>query len=462
MSAEVSAASYRDAAGFVFRRDGVLYRQVNDSFRDAYDAVEGSGLYAELAEAGLLVAHREADVALAARPDDAYRVLRPDVVEYISYPYEWCFSELKDAALLTLEVQLRALTRGLVLRDASAYNVQFVGARPVFIDTLSFAPLAEGQPWYAYRQFCEHFLAPLALMSRRDVRLGALHGLFPDGVPLDMASSVLGARAMLRLGLALHVRAHATAQKRFAGAALDSVRARRMSPRQLRQLAEHLRSTVEGLTWSPGGTVWADYEQAHNYSGTALSAKAAAVREALAGLRPRLTFDLGANTGTFSRIAADLGSHVVALDGDPGAVELLYCRLRPTGERRILPLVVDLRNPSPASGWGHRERSSLAERGPADAILALALVHHLTLGGTVPLPRVAEYFALLGRAALVEFVPMDDPQARRLVAHRPEVPHGYSQGDFERAFGAHFEVAQRRALPESGRVLYTLVARGGR
>ena len=461
MSTDVSAASYRDAAGFVFRRGGTVYRQVNAGFREAFDAVERSGLFGELAGAGLLVAHEDAELALAPRPRDAYRVLRPALVEYISYPYEWSFSQLKDAALLTLDVQERALARGCVLRDASAYNVQFVGAQPVFIDTLSLAPLVEGQPWFAYRQFCEHFLAPLALMARRDVRLGALHRLYPDGVPLDLASRLLGTRAVMRLGLALHIRAHASAQRRFSGASTDAVKARRMSVRQLRQLAEHLRSTVEGLEWRPEGTVWADYERAHNYTDAGLAAKADAVRDALAGLRPRLTLDLGANTGTFSRIAVEGGSRVVALDGDPGAVELLYRRLRPAGERAILPLVMDLLNPSPSSGWGHRERLSLAERGPADVVLALALIHHLTLGGTVPLPRVAEYFATLGRAAVVEFVPLDDPQARRLVAHRPEVPHAYTREDFERAFAPLFATREVRPLADSGRLLYTFVRHDG-
>lgn len=455
MPVDVSPASYRDAAGFVYRRSGTLYRQVNESFRDDFDLFIASGLYDELSAEGLVVEHEEADLSKAAS-GAAYRVLKPRTVPYISYPYEWSVGQLRDAALLTLDLQSRALRRGMTLRDASAFNVQFMRGRPVFIDTLSFGRYEEGKPWAAYRQFCEHFLGPLALMVRRDPRMSLLHRGFPDGIPLELVSSLLGARAFRSLGLWLHLRAHANAQRRFGDAGSEASR-RTLSRAALDRLVTHLRETVESLRWSPGGTAWAEYEAEHNYTETALETKQQLVADAIARLRPRTLWDLGANAGLFSRIAADAGASVVSMDVDPAAVERHYSRIRGAG-REILPLVIDLRNPSPALGWAHRERMSLVERGPADVVLALALVHHLTLAGNVPLPEVASFFASIGRSAVVEFVPIEDPQARRLIATRGAAPHEYSRESFEAAFGEWFELAPPDPVGDSGRLLYSMVA----
>ncbi|HEX2609694.1 MAG TPA: hypothetical protein VHK68_01700, partial [Gemmatimonadales bacterium] len=196
MSWQVVEGSFRDPSGFVYTRDGTLYRQVNRSFAQEFDAFIASGLYEELARDGLLVAHRQVGLESAAN-DDAHAVLQPDRIEFISYPYEWSFGQLKDAALLTLTIQERAVGRGFTLRDSSSYNVQFRGGHPVFIDTLSFAPLEEGKPWTAYKQFCEHFLLPLTLMSTRDIRCEALLRSYIDGIPLDFGSRLLPRRTWL-------------------------------------------------------------------------------------------------------------------------------------------------------------------------------------------------------------------------------------------------------------------------
>ena len=450
-----TAASFRDPAGFVFRREGTLYRQVDGSYREHYDHLMASGLHDALAERGWLVRHEEVETALAAAPG-AYRVIRPEPVPFVSYPFEWSFGQLRDAALLTLDIMREALARGMILRDGTAFNVQFRGSRPVFIDTLSLGRYRDGQPWYGYRQFCEFFLAPLALMARRDVRLGGLLRRFPNGLPLDMASALLDAGSKLRLGLLLHIHLHARAQRRFADAPAT---ARRVERRTLERMVEHLRQVVEGLRWEPAGTVWADYEETHGYSESAAASKQRLVGDLLARVRPRTVWDLGANTGAFSRVAADLGATVVAVEGDAGAAERHYGRLRAAADERVLPLVVDLLDPTPRTGWASEERMSLADRGPADAVLALALIHHLTLGGNVPLARVAEFLARVGRNLIVEWVPPDDPQAKRLVAHRPEAPLAYTRDAFDAAFDAHFVTVAHAPVDASGRVLFLMERR---
>lgn len=443
-------ASFRDPSGFVFRRDGQVLRQVNPVYREHFDRLMDSGLYAALAKDRLLLPHEELPA-----PAGAYKLLRPEQVPFISYPYEWSFGQLKDAALLTLELQMRALAHGMSLRDASAYNVQFTGGRPVFIDTLSFEVLREGQPWVAYGQFCRHFLAPLALMAKVDVRLSQLLRSHVDGVPLDLASRLLPWRTRLSPGLGLHLHLHATSQQRFSGETQGKSKVRAISLNQLRAIADSLASAVRGLDWQPGGTEWYDYYEANNnYGGEGLKEKEKLVGEFLDLARPKLVWDLGGNTGRFSRLAAARGAQAVTWDIDPGCVEANYRHVRQHGEAGILPLQLDLTNPSPALGWAHVERDSLADRGPADVVMALGLVHHLAISNNVPLDRVAAYLARLARKLIIEFVPKEDSQVRKLLATREDIFPGYHAAGFEQALAPHFSIERREPIPGTVRTLY--------
>jgi SAM-dependent methyltransferase len=456
-------ASYRDPAGFVYRRDGIVYRQVQASFAEDWDQFTGSGLYARLRDDGLILAHDEVDASLAAVPP-AHRVIRPEHLEFVSYPYEWSFSQLKDAALLTLRAQAHAATCGMTLRDASAYNVQFQAGRPVLIDSLSFERAQPGRPWIAYRQFCEHFLAPLALMARVDVRLGSLLRDHLEGVPLDLAARLLPRRTRLSFSLGPHIHLHARAQRQHAndgrvGGTADDAGVSSMSVSRLATLVESLRSTVEGLDWEPVGTVWADYAEHTSYDDAATTAKETAVAAALTTIGGRRAWDLGANTGRYSRLAADLGYRVIALDVDPGAVERHYRRLRQAARGDILPLLADLTNPSPAQGWGSVERASLLARADADVVLALALVHHLAIGANVPLPMIAALFARLAPHAVVEFVPKEDAMVRRLLASRRDIFADYSMAGFREAVSRHFEIVTETPVEGTARTLIHLVRR---
>ncbi len=455
----IEPGSFRDPAGFVFSRDGVLYRQVNRSFEAGFSAFLSSGLYDELARDRLLVPHGQAPLDLAAAPN-AVAVLRPERIGFVSYPYEWSFGQLKDAALLTLEAQARALARGLTLRDASAYNVQFAAGRPILIDTLSFEPRQEGAPWAAYRQFCEHFLVPLLLMSRVDIGCGSLLRTHLEGVPLELGSRLLPRRSWLRPGTLLHVHLHALLQRRYADRRVSpAAKARAIGKDAAEGLTRSLRSTVQALDWSPTGTVWADYAAEHNYSEAAVASKRELVGGLLRAFGPGVVWDLGANTGDYSRVARESGASVIAFDIDPGAVERNYRAVRASGEPGILPLLLDLANPSPALGWAHRERRSLEERGPADALLALALIHHLAIGRNVPLDRIAEYFARLGRSLVVEFVPKSDSQVHRLLRNREDVFGDYHREGFEAGFGRYFHIESVHPVTGSERVIYSMRSR---
>jgi hypothetical protein len=342
------------------------------------------------------------------------------------------------------------------LKDCSAYNVQFSGGAPVFIDTLSFERYKEGQPWTAYRQFCQHFLAPLVLMSYKDVRLSQLFRVYIDGVPLDMASSLLPFSTRLRFSLLTHIHLHARYQSRYADETKKPASRRGMNRNALMGLVGSLESAVRRLRYAPEGTEWADYYGDTNYTPRALDRKEELVREFLGGSREGTVWDLGANTGRFSRIPAEMGRFVVAFDIDPAAVERHYRECVAEKRVNVLPLILDLANPSPGMGWNGRERMSLFERGPADTALALALIHHLAISNNLPFARIAEFMARVCETLIIEFIPKEDSQVRRLLVCREDIFDGYTQERFEEEFGACFEIERTEKMLDTQRTLYLM------
>jgi hypothetical protein len=453
-------ASFRDPSGFVFVRDGVLYRQVNAFYADQWDALVASGLADRLTERGWLIPATEVDLGLAPAPG-AHRVIRPERLELISYPYEWTFGQLQDAALLTLDIAVAALEAGFTLKDASAYNIQFHRGRPVLIDSLSFERAVPGQPWIAYRQFCEQFLAPLALMALVDIRFGRVLRSFVDGIPLDLASRLLPARTRLRFGLAAHIHLHARAQRRYAGRATQPQRSVSMSAGRQQALLESLRSAVAKLSWRPAGTEWADYADHTSYEDAATASKERLVARMLDNAGGRVVWDLGANTGRYSRIATAGDRRVVAFDIDPAAAERNYRQLRQEGRTDILPLVMDLADPSPGVGWAGEERASLVGRAQADTALALALVHHLAIGRNVPLGSLADFLARLAPDLVLEWVPKEDPMVQVLLASRTDVFPDYHLDGLRAAFAGRFDLVESEPIESSNRLLLRFRRRDG-
>lgn len=451
--------SFRDPSGFVFVRDGVLYRQINKLHALEWDAFVASGLLGRLVERGWLIPVADADLGLAAEPG-AHRVVRPERLDFVSYPYEWTFGQLKDAALLTLDIAAAAVAAGFSLKDASSYNIQFQRGRPIHIDSLSLERAVPGRPWTAYRQFCEHFLAPLALMAYVDVRFGRILRTYLDGIPLDLASRLLPGRTRFRFGLAAHLHLHARAQRRYAGRAAPRPAQTSMSVGRQQALLASLRSCVAKLEWHPAGTEWADYADNTSYQEAATASKERLVARMVDEAGGRVVWDLGANTGRYSRIAAAGGRRVVAFDIDPAAGERNYRTLRTEGRTDILPLVMDLADPSPSLGWAGEERASLLGRAGADTALALALVHHLAIGRNIPLPALADFLGRLAPNLVIEWVPKEDPMVQVLLASRPDVFPDYHLDGLRTAFSRRFELVDDAPIDGSQRRLLRFRRRG--
>lgn len=451
---EYILASFRDPSGFLFLQDSVLYRQVNTIYRSNYDDLMSSGLYDALVRANLLIPHQEVNVKYP-QPECGYKVIKPELLPFISYPYEWCFSQLKDAALTTLKVQRKALEFGMSLKDCSVYNIQFRNAKPIFIDTLSFEKYCEGQPWLAYRQFCQHFLAPLALIAHKDSGLNQLLRVYIDGIPLDLASSLLPVSTRFNSSLQFHIHLHSKSQKHFADKVVNR-KYQKLSRLGLLGIIDSLESAVKNLKWHPGGTEWSDYYGDTNYSPESFRHKKQLVAEYLDRVQPSSVLDIGSNIGTFSRIASDKGIFTVSIDNDSAAVEKNYLESVTRSETNILPLVVDIVNPSPGIGWANKERMPFIERGKVGVAMALALVHHLAISNSLPLGYIARLLANICSSLIIEFVPKTDSQVQRLLASREDIFPDYTQPAFEREFSRYFTIEDCASIRDSQRILYLM------
>ena len=450
-------SSFRDPAGFLFWSGVEIFRCVGQRYQRQFQHARDSGLYASCVKDDLLLPfdYSSHDFALA----QCHAVLKPVLVPQITYPYEWCFDQLKDAALLTLRVQLRALEYGMVLKDASAYNVQMLGAgHPRLIDHLSFDFVAEHGAWPAYGQFCRNFLAPLALMAYVDPGLGRMMQIHVDGIPLELASRLLPISTRFKMGLQMHLHLHGRMVAKH-GPAKKKAKFRSLTAEQLVALTSSLERTIAGLQSSRRMTEWGDYSSQSTYSPLASKAKLATVRHMAEQVKPRVIWDIGGNDGRYSRALADIGQSIVCMDSDPLAVNQNYVACRDGGIANVIPLIVDFTNPSPGVGFANQERPTLEQRGKPDLAMVLALIHHLAITHGLPFSYIARYLAGLCKHLIVEFVPRHDPQVNRLLLNRKDVFEDYTEDHFREAFSKYFSVLSEASVADTDRKLF-LMQRG--
>jgi SAM-dependent methyltransferase len=453
--------SFRDPDSRIFTTDGRVLRLLSEQGLADWQTLSGSPLFAELVGEGSLVATREADDVSelpAGLHGEVAAVLEHDVIPFVSYPYEWPFSMLRDAALLQLRILRRALEERMTLKDSSPYNIQWRGARPVFIDVGSFERLREGEPWAGYRQFCMLFLYPLLLQAWKDVPFQPwLRGSL-DGISPQACRNLLSARDVLRRGVFTHVVLHGRLERRYEERDVDLKRELRSAGFHHELILANVRrleKLIDRLDWRPEQSAWSGYGPETSYSREDAERKAAFVAESVAGERPGLVWDLGCNEGRHARIAAEHADYVVAMDADSVVVDRLYRALKSENEERILPLAIDVCDPPPALGWRGRERRPLLERGRPDLALCLALVHHVSIGGNVPLAELLDWLRSVTTSLVIEFVAPEDPMAHRLLARkRPNDHPDYRADWFERCLAERFDVVRSERLAAGTRTLY--------
>jgi hypothetical protein len=453
-SASLEPGSFRDWDSRVFYDDGRVLRALSEHGMEDWRALSGSRLFGEAVAEGKLVGTTVAEAAI----DGAAAVLEHERIPFVSYPYEWTFAMLRDAALLQLELLRRGLDENLILKDSSSYNVQWRGTKPVFIDVGSFERLRAGEPWAGYRQFCMLYLNPLLLQAYKGIDFRPwLRGSLA-GIPPAEARHVLGGRDVLRRGVLTNVALHARLERKHDESSRDvktELKRAGFKKELIVANVRRLEKLVRGLQWKPGESEWSGYEATTSYDEADAKRKEDFVREVVHTREWNLVWDIGCNEGRHSRIAAENAGYVVALDGDAAVVDRLYRALAAQVDERILPLAVDVTDPSPALGWHGLERQTLDARGKPELTLCLAVLHHVAISANVPPPEFLSWLAELGTALVIEFPTRDDPRVTALLQRKKEGAHpDYDREPFERALAERFDIVRSEQLSSGTRILY--------
>jgi len=455
MNAIVDPGSFRDPAGRVFSSDERIFRTVMPVSTPAYESLRDTGLLGRLINTKKLVASKEIDpISLGELAEASQYLLEHPRIPFVSYPYEWSFSLHKSAALHHLDVHLEALDSGFTLTDATAYNIQFLGTRPTFIDHLSFRPYREGEIWMGHRQFCMQFLNPLILRAVVGIEpnnwfRGSLEGISPE----DLAP-LISIRKSLSWTVLTHVKMQASLQRRSLRSDTSrNPREQRLSLTGMKGMLTGLRNYIAKLELSKSATVWQNYADDNSYAKIQADEKRQFVCEMVEATNPDVLFDLGCNSGDYSQAALDAGAgSVVGFDFDQGALEHAYKRFD-AADAPVLPLWLDAANPSPSQGWAQSERKGLAERSKADALIALAFIHHIVIGRNIPLDMAIDWLIGMAPVGIIEFPSKNDPMVNRLLSQREDIFPDYEESNFLSILGSKAKIVRSQHLSQDGRLL---------
>ena len=466
--------SFRDPAGRVYRVEDVtggrrVVRGLTATTTRTVERLLAEPFFKRLLAGGDVANTRFLDpgdpVAAAVIDRGWASVVEHEAVDFPTWPYEWPFGMLKDAALLQLRLLETCVRAGWIQKDATPFNIQWAGTRPVFIDIPSFVPREDGGYWQGHRQFCSMFLIPLLLTAHLGIPHQPLLRSCLEGIPPEAATRYFHGLRRFKRGVPSHVWFPSLVEgwmRGRDGAGRLPAEWGRQPDTVLLALLDGLARLVEKLSCRRATpSEWLRYPETHSYAVGDFERKTAFVEKHVSARRPRLLWDLGANTGTFSRIAARHSATVVAVDGDPEAADALYRESREGGARNIIPLVMDLANPSPGQGWAGRERAAFADRRSPDMALCLALLHHLRVSANVPVSLLVGWLRRLDATVIVEFVARHDEMFLKLAENKREDYADYTLGNFQAEVDKRFTVEDRVELRDGKRTLFLLTPKKG-
>lgn len=438
-------SSFRDPDSSLSFDSSYYYRHISLNYEKHYIHFIESGLKDRLLQEGFILPFVE---IIDDSPEGGIssRVLRTDILPFVSYPYEWSFSQFKEAAILTLKINQLALEYGMILKDASMFNVQFIGCKPIFIDLASFEIYEQDTPWKAYYQFCKHFYGPLFLAAKKNCILPKLLQYFIDGIPLKEVVSLCSWNDFLDSGAFLHLYLHAKGE----GKIVNVSKEKKVTKKQLHNIFTHLESAITNLTLKKKQTVWDNYNQNNNYDIESQLHKVQIIKGFLEQINGQKALDIGANDGLYSQLLSDKGMYTIVVDIDELAVDRAY----KMQHGLIHPLQMNLVNPTPAIGWNNTERKSFWDRCHVDIIQALAIVHHLVITHDISFDEIAKKLSSHTKFLIIEFVDPIDTQVQILLQNKPHHKITYTLTNFEKSFGIFFRLKGKQNIYKTERVLY--------
>jgi hypothetical protein len=443
-------ASFRDPSGFIYEKDGTIYRFISTNYQQDYELFQQCGLAEELLKKKLLLPFTELKENHSGRTD-WYKTLQPQQLSFISYAWEWSFEQLKDAALTTLTICKLALQKGMILKDATPTNIQLVDGKYKLIDTLSFETYKEGEAWIAYRQFCECFLNPLLIAVHTEMDVHRLMLSYPDGVPAAVTSKLLPFKTKLNASVYLHV--HLQAKMAGKQSVEKKQTARKITQKNIDQILQNLHSCITNLKLPEQATTWNNYYSETILSEAYFSEKKKLVGSLLENLDYKSVLDLGANEGEFSLLCSK-EAVVISTDFDSDCINRFYKRIKKEKRTNIYPAVIDLTYPSPSLGWMNEERPAFFSRTKVDVCMALALIHHLAIAKNITFEQLASFFASVCDVLIIEFVPKSDPKVKGMLQWRKDIFDNYNEETFEQAFAQLFQLEKKMNVPGSERTMY--------
>lgn len=448
-------ASFRDPSGYMFYDGEVLRRAINPIYFPQYNKLKESGFFKTLFSNELLIPHEETSVS------SERIVITPEKIPFITNPYEWSFNQYKHAALHTLKIHKYALSKGFILKDASAYNITFHKGKPVFIDTLSFDFYEEGTPWRAYKQFITHFFGPLVLAKYHGTEILKMMQTHIDGIPVHLIASLLPKRTKFSSVLYTNIHLLAKMESKHSEDYKAETKVATLSKKAQENIIESLFDYIRKLELKEESE-WGDYYDKTNYEEASFQAKKELIRDWVTPLKPQTLIDVGGNDGTFARTVIDSVPHIIVTDIDSNAVDYNYKQVQQNKETNMLPFVCDVLQPAPGIGFDNTERSSLLDRlkeYAPDVTMALALIHHITLSGNVPFEKSAKFFASFSKNLIIEFPTREDSWVESLLVRKREfINHFdfYNQTEFENAYLGYFDLEKRETVKGTKRLLYLL------
>ena len=449
----IHEASFRDPSGFMFHDGDTLRRVINPIYFPQYNKLTKNGFFKTLIKNKLLISHEETSVS------EEKIVITPENIPFITNPYEWGFEQYKQAALLTLKIQKFALSKGFILKDASAYNVTFHKGKPIFIDTLSFDFYKEGTPWRAYKQFITHFLGPLVLAKYHGNEVFNMMQSFIDGIPVKIIASMLPRRTKLSSVLYPNIHLLAKMESKHSEDYKSETKIAKLSKKAQNNIISSLYNYIQKLSFKEESE-WGEYYSKTNYDKDAFDTKKNLIREWVSPLNPEKLIDIGGNDGTFARTVQDIVKDIIVTDIDSNAVDYNFKQVLKNKEENMLPFVCDVLQPAPGIGFNNTERSSLINRlqeYAPDVTMALALIHHITLSGNVPFEKSAAFFAKFSNNLIIEFPTREDSWVESLLVRKREfINHFdfYNKTNFEKGYGTYFDLLKKEKVTGTKRILY--------